>query len=218
MAARQEEAKQALYRAARVLRDELNNPEYLSGNRFQTNLVRAAHAFIGSIRGIAPDGVTFQDIVATDPPALAAVRAFSEEFLRMLDRDLGAMTPGEKEESLNALKRTLDRFIATGPEGKVVRENVKGLVALKGMSKAGLPVSEDMKREVVAFLSPSGKSEDVDAALRRSATFLGKPDRPPPGGYGPGAAGGPGGPPAGGKRRKKTRKGKSKKRRYSRRR
>jgi hypothetical protein len=98
-----------------------------------------------------------------------------------------------------------------------IKKNVPGLVAMTGMSKAGLPFPEDVEKKVTSFLSPEGREESPARALSKTAVFLrntGVPVRPapagpPPGGVGPAAAGA--GPPAGGRRRRTVRRRKTRK-------
>lgn len=135
----------------------------------------------------------------------------------------------EKQFSLDEIKREADAFLSMMSHV----ENERGVLSMKGMSKEGLStLPPELQREVEAFLSPSGRSEErailisqlmaqkglpgVRSDVRPGRNVPGRgPPPPPPGGAGPAAAGAGG--PAGGKRRK-TRKGKSRRSRYSRRR
>jgi hypothetical protein len=164
---------------------------------------------------------------------LALRRVISDVFRRVSERYtppgkyhvfvFRPIADAEKQALIGQMRTAFDRFMEISPNTK----NRQGLVAIKGVSKQGLAprgteFPGDVENRIVGFLSPSGKSEPLEVALRKAVTAEGKSivrpkpsDGPPPGGAGPAAAGA--GPPAGGKRRK-TRKGKSRKARYSRRR
>ena len=108
-------------------------------------------------------------------------------------------------------------------EFQTTKGNLPGLAAMTRMSKAGLPLPEDLEKKVTGFLAPGGREEAPGIALSKAAAIVrrtGVPTRsagPPPGGVGPAAAGA--GPPAGGRRktyrrRKSRRHGSSSLRRY----
>jgi hypothetical protein len=90
-------------------------------------------------------------------------------------------------------------------EFQTTKGNLPGLAAMTRMSKAGLPLPEDLEKKVTGFLAPGGREEAPGIALSKAAAIVrrtGVPTRPagpPPGGVGPAAAGA--GPPAGGRRK-----------------
>jgi hypothetical protein len=100
-------------------------------------------------------------------------------------------------------------------EFQTTKGNLPGLVAMTRMSKAGLPLPEDLEKKITGFLSPGGREEAPGIALSKAAAIVrrtGVPVRPataPPGGVGPAAAGA--GPPAGGRRRRTVRRRKTRK-------
>ena len=100
-------------------------------------------------------------------------------------------------------------------EFQTTKGNLPGLAAMTRMSKAGLPLPEDLEKKVTGFLAPGGREEAPGIALSKAAAIVrrtGVPTRPagpPPGGVGPAAAGA--GPPAGGRRRRTVRRRKTRK-------
>jgi hypothetical protein len=176
---------------------------------------------------------------------LALKRVISDVFRRVIERYTPPgkyhvfvyrpIADAEKQALIGQMRTAFGRFMEISPNTK----NRQGLVAIKGVSKQGLAprgteFPEDVENRIVGFLSPSGRSEPLEVALRKAVTAEGKSSvrpkpsdgpaaagagGPPPGGAGPAAAGAGG--PAGGKRRKTRKgkgKGKSRRARYSRRR
>ncbi len=219
-----------VYRGVAAFRKELDNPEYLTGDRFEN----VKEHWDATIRRVAP---SVADVLASPNvgPVHQSLDYNSSRRLSNLRNNIGATrtfiefdrengrnwTPEKTRREVDIMKALADEFLSTDPM-KNIRPNARALNTMKGLSKGGLPLPPELNREVVGFLSPAGESEELEKALSRTSQFYpGKPGvyAPPPGGYGPGAAGGPGGPPAGGKRRKTRKgKGKSRKARYSRRR
>lgn len=224
MAARQEATIRELYRGAKQFRRELDHPDNVGGpNRLGGLAEFYYNPFLDWAMATGID-VQRDDAAYVNPrQALEGIQGASDAIQALIEATFDVMstpnpTAEQRREMVNRLKGLADRFLETNP----VVSNMKGLLAIKGVSKAGLPVPPEMEREVVGFLSPSGKSEGVNTAISRSAVSLYKPgvygkseSAPPPGGVGPAAAGA-GGPAGGKRRRRKTRR--ARRARYSRRR
>jgi len=227
---------ESLYLGVAAFRKELDNPEYLTGDRLE-HVKEHWNATVGGKTPLATDfgnppignlTTLFESVEGLweAPQRLGYV---TNELLAIERRNAKLRATGQhrhpesKRSEMSHLTSYVNSFLSTNPNPRV---NARALGAIKGLSKGGLPLPPELNREVVGFLSPAGEPEELEKALSRSSKYYrGKPGvyAPPPGGYGPGAAGGPGGPPAGGKRRK-TRKGngkgksRSRRNRYSRRR
>jgi hypothetical protein len=213
----------AVYDYVKKYRERLDAPNILEGTRLQ----RVAQEFWRetSNEGTALDR-PIRKLGEATPLAVQFVTLWNSNYAgRRID---ASDSVEEKQEILDEIKREANLFLSMMPHV----ENERGILSMKGMSKEGLStLPPELQREVEAFLSPSGRSEErailisqlmaqkglpgVRSDVRTGRNVPGRgPPPPPPGGAGPAAAGAGG--PAGGKRRK-TRKGKSR-RRYSRRR
>lgn len=214
----------AVYDYVKKYRERLDAPNILEGTR----LKQLAQEFWRQTSGGTALDRPIRKLGEATPLALQFVTLWTSNYAgRRID---ASDSVEEKQEILDEMKREANLFLSMMPHV----ENERGILGMKGMSKEGLStLPPELQREVEAFLSPSGRSEEKailisrlmaqkglpgvrsDVAVGRSVP--GGPPPPPPGGAGPAAAGAGG--PAGGKRRK-TRKGKSRSRRarYSRRR
>ncbi len=158
------------------------------------------------------------EIQASGDRNLILIANFSANLLRF------RLGPRETREGriAEAIRRLREALLEHAPGWRpsaVNPVNARAIGKIQRLSKAGLPLPDDLNRQVVGFLSPGAREEDPAVELSRIAVATGRPGvrgasgapappappAPPPGGAGPAAAGAGG--PAGGRRRSTRRRG-----------